>query len=145
VIPQLNELAVYAGDVLRALGDASAPSPGSDAGGTERLRARVLAHMDAVRPMAGGPSLGEVLRPMVEAARRDRLDLARGRRPMAELEALFEQAAFRRTKRAERGRLFAELVVLFGIEGALGVEGGAAMTDAEGHLRAVRRRLRGKP
>jgi hypothetical protein len=149
------EVAAYAADIARAFGSPVTFGAPGDERGWQLLRARLEAVLHDVRPHPDGPSLGEALRPLIDDARRGLLAKARSTKMIAELQSLFVQAVFRRTKRAERGRLFAQFVVVFGLEGALGVEsnageGGAdgnaegdgAQRDAEAHLRRVRRALR---
>ena len=60
------------------------------------------------------------------------------RRALAELEELVAQGAYDRTRRAERGRVLAEMLLLFDLEGFLAVK---AADDPEDALRQVRRAL----
>lgn len=134
-----SDLALYASNLARTFGPAIAFQEPVDARARAAVRSSVVTILGEVRPHPDGPSLGEALSILREDARLLRPTAARN---LAELSALFDQAAFRRTKRAERGRLFAELVVLFELEPAIGLE--RASCDAEEHLRRVRRRLRNK-
>jgi hypothetical protein len=120
------DFALFAGDIARVFGAAAAFEAPANEKARSLIRSRVAAILGEVRPHPAGPSLGEAL-----AARN-----------LPELSALFEQAAFRRTKRAARGRLFAELVTLFELEPLLGLAPAAG--DVEEHLRRVRRALRTK-
>jgi hypothetical protein len=135
-------LAAYATKLVQAFGASTSFDAPADARARAKVRERVREVLAEIRPHPDGPSLAEALADLLEDARRGWLDRAGSTRRLAELAALFEQAAFRRTKRAERGRLFVELVVLFELEPATGLEAGAAAPiDAEAHLKLVRRRL----
>lgn len=139
-------LAAYANDIVRAFGAGASFDVPGDFRGHAKIRERVCEVLAEIRPHPDGPSLAEALVDLLADARRGWLDRGGAARRLAELSALFDQAAFRRTKRAERGRLFAELVVLFQLEPATGLESAAekASVDAEDHLRLVRRRLNRK-
>jgi hypothetical protein len=136
-------LASYASDIVRAFGAARSFDIPGDMRARAQIRERVREVLAEIRPHPEGPSIAEALADLLEDARRGWRDPAGAAGHLAELAALFEQAAFRRTKRAERGRLFAELIVLFEIEAATGLGSGPeACIDAEAHLKLVRRRLR---
>lgn len=140
-------LATYAGNVVRAFGASDAFDAPADARARAKIRVRVREALVEARPHPGGPSLAEALTDLLEDARRGWVDRQGAARRLAELAALFEQAAFRRTKRSARARLFAELVVLFELEPATGLEPTARTDeplDGEAHLKLVRRRLSGK-
>jgi hypothetical protein len=132
------EIASCAKDVLRAVGAGDARV---DAPTTERaaalLRARVTAALMDVRPDAAGASLGELVSELLAEAKRGWPDAARARKALAELRAVFDQVAFRRTRRAERARVFGQLVVLLELESAAGVA-----LHPEGDLEERLRRLR---
>jgi hypothetical protein len=100
-----------------------------------RTVARVGAALDDVRPAAGAPSVGEVLRSLRAldrgAPRRVR------RRLVAELEALVAQATHGRAKRQERRRILGELIVLFELEPALGIERDPDSGAADARLTAL--------
>jgi hypothetical protein len=136
------DVARCATEVLRALGadpgDVAVPL---DERAIVALRARVAALLAAVQPDDAGPSVGELVTELVAQGKRGWADRTAARHAMAELRATFDRAAFRRTRRAERGRAFAQLVVLFDLEPALGA-GGEAALDLEDRLRRVRARLR---
>lgn len=136
-----NDLVAAAADVIRAVGEPRTFEPPRDA----RAAARVV---DAVRAAlvhgsdARGLEMGPVIDQLEEERRRRWSDAARARRLVAELQALFDQVAFRRTKRAERGRTFAQLMALLELEPALGVAPSKEGDDAEQHLKRIRRTLR---
>lgn len=128
-------------DVIRAVGEPRTFEPPRDL----RAAARVLDEVRAALVHGGGSrglEMGPVLDQLEEERRRGWSDAARARRLVAELQALFEQVAFRRTKRAERGRTFAQLVALLELEPALGVAPSKEGDDAEQHLKRIRRTLR---
>ncbi|MBX3221488.1 MAG: hypothetical protein KF795_13280 [Labilithrix sp.] len=119
----------------------------------DALRLRLGTALDARRPSKHAPSIGEVVGLLV--SRRDgsvgrrawparpaagsgpRLGTSRA---LAELVELVAQGSFERTKRAERGRVLAELLLVFELESLLSppVEPTA---DAEEALRRVRKAL----
>ena len=135
-------LSAYANEIVRAFGAAGTFEPPPNPRARASIRDRARATLGEIRPHAAGPSLGEALGDLLEDARRGWPDRTRASQRLAELAALFEQAAFRRTKRAERARLLAQLIVLFELEPALGIGGPAP--DLESHLKLVRRRLKRK-
>lgn len=130
----------YASAVLRSVGAAEARQVAPPQSLTH-LRARVASQLDAVEPQAGAPSLGRAVRDLVEQTGRAAPDRDRVRRGLVELKDLFAHASFRRTKRAERGWLLAQLLVLFALEPAVGLVPKADDDDAA-HLKRVRRALR---
>lgn len=138
------DAAAYASDIGAVFGTAAAFFAPRDAREAAKMRERVAGELDAIRPHADGPSVGEALRSLCDHARRGWPERSRAARQLAELHALFEQAAFRRSKRAERGRLFAQLIVLFGLEPAAGLAPADDAIDGEAHLKHVRRSLRGR-
>ncbi len=140
-------LATYASNVARAFGATQPFDIPVDARACAKIRDQVRDALAEARPHPAGPSLAEALAELLDDARRGWRDRAGAARRLAELAALFEQAAFRRTKRSARARLFAELVVLFELEPATGLvaaNGAAEPFDAEAHLKLVRRCLGGK-
>ncbi len=136
-----HDAAGYANDVARAFGVASAFEPPADRRAMEAMRKQVREALAEIRSRPDAPSVGEWLAALGLEASRGWRDASRARHLFAELRAVFLETSFRRTKRAQRGRLFAELVVLFELEPALGAELDPA-DDAEQHLKRVRRRLR---
>jgi hypothetical protein len=137
-----SELAACAAQVLRAVGvEPGAVAAPESAHAAATLRARVARLLDGVRPDAAGASLGELVSALTVEAERGWPDRARARQALAELRALFDQAAFRRTKRAERGRIFAQLIVVLELEPAAGVPRDAR-SGLEEQLRRVRSALR---
>jgi len=72
---------------------------------TDLIR-RLRAALAVVRPVATAPSISEALSAVIESSSRT------ARRNLAELDALFVKATGR-AKRADRARLFAQLLVLF--------------------------------
>ena len=139
-----TDIAAYASDVASVFGMATPWTPPRDEREGAKVRASVVELLAAIRPHAKSPSVGEVLQTLCDYRRHGWPDRSAAARQMAELHDLFEQAAFRRTKRAQRGRLFAQLVVLFELEPAVGLGVANEVTDAEAHLRRVRRSLRGR-
>jgi len=140
-------LSAYANDLVRVLGGSASFEPPGDARARTTIRNRVRALLNEMRPQPDGPSVGEALADLIGDAQRGWADRSGASRRLAELVALFEQDAFRRTKRAERGRLLAQLVVLFELEPATGLGpafGGDTPLDSEAHLKLVRRRLNGR-
>jgi hypothetical protein len=118
----------------------------------DALYTRFGAALDSRRPSKHAPSIGELVAVLVWSkgapptkrrwppppetrARRDP-----SRRALAELVEVVAQGSFERTKRAERGRVVAELLLLFDLESLLDVELGPT-DDAEEALRRVRRAL----
>jgi|GEM_PF-3885481 len=133
-------VAVFANDVAWAFGltdtagnrlvfDTS-PKPG--ASGEKRARAviaelrNVLAN---VRPAPRAPSIGELVA-ILEAPTATTTAKAR-RRALAELVELVAQGTHHRAKRQERGRVLAEIVLLFGLEAALGASTVPVSSDAD--------------
>lgn len=136
-----GDLAAYANDVVGTFGIAVVFEPPRDARGHDRIRAHVREALLDVQSLADDPSIGEAVTALLALARRGWPDRSLSGRLLAELQALFVHASFRRTKRAERARRFAQLVVLFELEPSMGLER-YATGDLEQHLRRVRRRLR---
>lgn len=143
------ELAAYAADLSRAFGEPVDFAQPADERGRKALRARLVTVLHTARPHPDGPSIAEALRPLIDDAARGQLAKSRSAKMLAELQAVFIQASFRRTKRAERGRLFAQLIVVFELEAAVGIDAatveggdGGGARDTEAHLRRVRRALR---
>ncbi|MCW5836443.1 MAG: hypothetical protein KIS78_28850 [Labilithrix sp.] len=118
----------------------------------EALRLRLGTALDARRPSKHAPSIGEVVGALVRSrggAARRAWPAATAARPgarlgtgraLAELAELVAQGSYERTKRAERGRVLAELLLVFDLEPLLSppVE---PTSDAEEALRRVRRAL----
>lgn len=95
-------------------------------------RPALRAALEGVTPRRSAPSVGRAL-----AALASSVGAARPfRRALAELDQVVAQATFSRTKRAERGRVLAQLLVLFELDGALDPGPSA---DLEGATRAARR------
>ncbi|MBX3198824.1 MAG: hypothetical protein KF894_11860 [Labilithrix sp.] len=150
--------AEFANAVARALGlsDATGAPLAFDEPRTPRaldaLRLRLGTALDGRRPSKHAPSIGEVLGALVSSrdavgrrawpARPDPASRSRHgtQRALAELVELVAQGSFERTKRAERGRVLAELLLVFDLESLLSppVE---PTRDAEEALRRVRRAL----
>lgn len=120
--------AALALSLSRALG-ASLDALPETAAGAQAALAPVL---EGVRASGGRVSLGDVVRSLRAAGGRQRVV----RRALAEVDAILAQQAYARTKRAERGRLLAELLVALELEGLVGVE---PTGDVEATLRLVRR------
>jgi hypothetical protein len=156
-----RQLADLANDVAHALGlkDPNDPKGAllsfdepTTATATDAIYAKLGAALDRRRPSKHAPSIGEVLAVLVWGLRSERptrwpskptgswgrpgRDGAR--RALRELSELVAQGAYERTKRAERGRILAVLVLLFELEPLLEVE---AADDLEETLRRVRRAL----
>ena len=136
-----HDAARYANDVARAFGVAAAFEPPGDRRAMDAIRRQVREALTEIRARPDAPSIGQWLTALGHETTAGWRDAHRARRLLAELRAVFLETSFRRTKRAERGRLLAELVVLFELEPALGMEPDPA-DDAEQHLKRVRRRLR---
>lgn len=134
------DLAVAATQVSRALGGPRTFEAPGDAGAAARIVDEVRAMLGA--DGVGDPALREVVGALDDERRHGWQDRARARRLLAELQALFDRVAFRRTKRAERGRCLAQLVALLDLEPALGVAPSTEGDDAEQHLKRIRRNLR---
>jgi hypothetical protein len=157
-----RQVATYANAVAHALGlkDANGALLSFDEPNSPKvldaLYARLGTALDARRPSKHAPSIGEVIAalvwsretasPRARATRWPPPPSARWTRPgrdgrkraLAELTELVAQGAYDRTKRAERGRVLAELLLLFDLEDLLDVE---PTNDAEAALRRVRRAL----
>jgi hypothetical protein len=125
----------FANDLARGLGLKNAdgailelPEPRDDRRVTDLIR-RLRAALDVVRPIASAPSIAEALGAVIDSSART------ARRNLAELDALFAKATYGRAKRAERARLFAQLLVLFDLERTVGVARGG---DLEETLERVR-------
>ncbi len=140
-----HQASTFANELSRGFGlkDATGgvlelPKPRDDRRVTDLLR-RLRAALDVVRPVKTAPSVGEALGTLVtDAAKKEKLSRAArasSRRNLAELDAVFEQATHGRAKRAERARLFAQLLVLFDLETTVGV---APARDLEETLESVR-------
>jgi hypothetical protein len=117
---------------------ASAPRKGIDA-----LYTRLGIALDAKKPSKHAPAIGEMIAILVWSIRLERPTRwppqppprsRDAKRALAELIELVAQGAYERTKRAERGRVFAELFVLFDLESILGITV-AADEDIEEVLR----------
>lgn len=117
----------------------------------EALQIRLGKALDALRPAPHAPSIGEVVAVLAWSApgsanprrwppRPSGRPRWSARRGLAELTELVAQGSFERTKRAERGRVLAQLILLFDLEGTLGLSFPAS-TDPEDALRKVRRAL----
>jgi hypothetical protein len=131
-------LAAYATEIARAFGlDAPIAEPRSD-----RQRRALIddlrARLDEVRPVASAGSIGEVLAAL-DACGRDGGPARRVRRQLAELDDLVAAGTFARTKRAERGRISALLLVVFDLVALVGVD---HVSDPEMTLKLVRRSRR---
>jgi hypothetical protein len=116
-----HQAVTFANDLARGFGlkDAQGatlelPEPRDDRRVTDLLR-RLRVALAAVRPVATAPSIAEALGAVTESTRRT------ARKNLAELDALFAKATYGRAKRAERARLFAQLLVLFDLERSVGV------------------------
>ena len=134
------DLAAAATQVSHALGATRTFEVPGDAGAAARIVSAVRALLGPEN--VGDPALREVVDALDEERRRGWSDPGRARRLVSELQALFDRAAFRRTKRAERGRSLAQLVALLDLEPALGVAPSTEGGDAEQHLKRIRRNLR---
>jgi hypothetical protein len=126
-------LAAIAADLVWAFGLKGAdgaplalPEPSSPKA-TARLLRDLEGAFGRVRPIASAPSIGEVVAalratgPPAPARVRRRL--------VAELDALVAQGTHGRAKRQERKRVLGEIVLVFGLEGALGIAPAAAAED----------------
>lgn len=133
-------LTVYASEIARAFGldTAVIVEPRSD-----RQRAALVAdlreRLHDVRPVASAASIGEVL---VALAAHARIGGAkrRVRKQLAELEDLVTAGTYARTKRAERGRIFALLLLVFELVSLADVD--IDEEDPEITLKHVRRARR---
>lgn len=99
------------------------PEPRDDRRVSDLIR-RLRAALAVVRPVPTAPSISEALSAVAESSSRT------ARRNLAELDALFAKATYGRAKRADRSRLFAQLLVLFDLEKAVGVAEAADLEDA---------------
>jgi hypothetical protein len=124
----------FANDLARGFGlkDAEGaslelPEPRDDRRVADLL-GRLRAALAAVRPVATAPSISEALSAVMESSSRT------ARRNLAELDALFVKATGR-AKRADRARLFAQMLVLFDLEKTVGV---ARAGDLEETVERVR-------
>lgn len=123
-------LAAYASEIARAFGlDASASVTVAD------LRARLV----DVRPVASAGSIGDALDALAAGARSG-APARRVRKQLAELDDLVSAGTYARTRRAERGRVFALLLVVFDLVALTGVDLDAK--DPEKTLKLVRRARR---
>ena len=129
-----HQAVTFANDLARGFGLTDAegaplelPEPRDDRRVTDLIR-RLRAALAVVRPVATAPSIAEALGAVIESNSRT------ARRNLAELDALFVKATGR-AKRADRARLFAQLLVLFDLEKAVGVAAGG---DLEETLERVR-------
>lgn len=121
-------LAAYVSEIARAFGVTAV-------GTVADLRARI----EHVRPIASAGSIGEALDALAACARSG-APVRRARKELAELDDLVAAATYARTKRAERGRIFALLVVVFDLVSLTGVA--IDPDDPEATLRLVRRARR---
>jgi len=124
----------FANDLARGFGLKNAegaslelPEPRDDRRVTDLLR-RLRAALAVVRPVATAPSISDALSAVMESSSRT------ARRNLAELDALFVKATYR-AKRADRARLFAQLLVLFDLERTVGI---AQAGDLEETVERVR-------
>jgi hypothetical protein len=121
-------LSAYVSEIARAFGlDKSVT--------VADLRARLR----EVRPVASAGSIGEVLDALAACARTGGL-ARRSRKQLAELDDLVAAGTYARTKRAERGRIFALILVVFDLAPLAGVDVDAA--DPETALKLGRRARR---
>ena len=125
----------FANDLTRGFGLTDAdgaslelPEPRDDRRVTDLIRSLRKA-LDVVRPVASAPSIAEALGAVSESSTRT------ARRRLAELDALFVKATQKRAQRAQRARLFAQLLVLFDLERSVGVD---CAGDLEETLEQVR-------
>jgi hypothetical protein len=135
-------LAAYATELARAFGVDVAISEPQNERQKAALLARLRATLHDVRPVATAASIGEVLDALLASVRPDRAAKPprHVRRQLAELDDLVAAATYARTKRAERGRIFALLLVVFDLTSLTGID--AASADAEALLKLVRRARR---
>ena len=129
-----RQAVTFANDLARGFGLKNAegvrlelPEPRDDRRVTDLIR-RLREALAVVRPVPAAPSISEALSAVSESSSRT------ARRNLAELDALFVKATGR-AKRADRTRLFAQLLVLFDLEKAVGV---AEAGDLEETLERVR-------
>lgn len=109
--------------------------------GPAAARARLLDALRGCHPARGAPSIGQVIDALC-AQVSARAPRERSRRDVAELFQLVAQGGHRRTKRAERERVFAELLALFALDVALGFPSDAS--DPLKTTHAVEAWLRGQ-
>ncbi|HVM68998.1 MAG TPA: hypothetical protein VM204_04095 [Gaiellaceae bacterium] len=134
-----KDLTTYAREIARAFGlDLEVEAP-RDERGREALVRGLRAALDPVRPVASAPAIGEVLAALSECAGASSAP-RRVRRHLGELDELVAAGTYARTKRAERGRVFALLLLVFGLTSLAGVDAGAQ--DPETTLKLVRRARR---
>jgi hypothetical protein len=133
-------LAAYAAEIARAFGlEALAIPELRNERQAAALVAGLRAHLHAVRPVTRAASIGEVLDALAFCARAGG-PARRTRKQLAELDDLVGAASFARTKRAERARVFALLLVVFDLTALTGVAIDAR--DPEAGLKLVRRAQR---
>jgi hypothetical protein len=125
----------FANDLVRGFGlkDADGarlelPEPRDDRRVTDLVR-RLRAALAVVRPVATAPSISEALGAVMDSSART------ARRNLAELDALFVKATFGRAKRADRARLFAQLLVMFDLEKTVGVAGAGDLEETVERVR----------
>lgn len=123
--------AVYVAEIVRAFGLEPVASP-------DALRARLR----NVKPVATAGSVGAALDALVASARsaRESRSARQVRRHLAELDDLVAAATYARTKRAERARVLALLIVVFDLGALVGVDVDA--DDPENALKLIRRARR---
>lgn len=126
--PVVDSRVALALTVARALGAPFEATPPTRAS-AQTMLANAL---DAVRASGGSVSLGAV----VSAMRAPGVSERAVRRGLSEAEAILSQQSYSRTKRAERGRLLAELLAALELESIVGVEPTA---DLEETVRRTRR------
>ena len=136
-----HELVASAIDLARAFGVDLRVALPVDAAARAAIRMHLRTILESARSRVDDPSVGDTLGVLLDEVRANVRDPAGVARSLAELHAVFSETSFRRTKRAQRARLFAQLIVLFELEPAMGLRMDPE-DDAEAHLKAVRRRLR---
>jgi hypothetical protein len=131
-------LVAYAGEIARAFGIEATfkAAPRNDRERVAMVR-DLAARLSEVCPIAGAGSVGEALAALATSRSAPRGPARRTARQLRELEDLVGAATYARTKRAERGRIFALLLIVFDLVPLVGPEVDAH--DPEETLKNVRR------
>jgi hypothetical protein len=132
-------LAAYVSEIARAFGlDAAVTAAPRNGRQRTALVDDLRARLRDVRPVASASSVGEVLDALAACAG---VGLGRrARKHLAELDDVVAVGTYARTKRAERGRIFALLLIVFDLVPLTGVDIDAV--DPEAALKLLRRARR---
>lgn len=129
----------YAREIVRAFGLDLEVDELMDDRARRALVKSLEKHLARVKPVATAPAIGEILTKLGQQARKG--DSKRHiTRQLAELEDLVAAGTFKRTRRAARERIFAVLLLVFGLVELTGVD--TRDRDAEAIVKLVRRARR---